>query len=302
MGYRFIANVIIPGKIRCETGLHIGGMVEGYEIGGMDNPIIKDPVTGYPYIPGSSLRGKMRSLLEWAEGKITTGGEVHTCAKSKEVENYKKSLLKGREQKNLNEEEKKEIEKQIKQKVSELIPDCPVCRSFGTPAEDERKIGPTRLIVRDAWPTEKTKTDLDTLQKEKGLPKAEWKMENVINRITSDATPREIERIPKDSEFKFELVYGIYDVDGENENKDIEHLKYVFEAMRLLEDSTLGGLGSRGSGQIKIFLQGDPIVRKKENYENGQLEKPKAEYIPLYDFSVDEFIKKVRNEVKKKNE
>ncbi len=254
MGYKFIANVIIPGKIRCETGLHIGGMVEGYEIGGMDNPIIKHPVAGYPYIPGSSLRGKMRSLLEWAEGEVTTNGEVHHCPK----------------------------------------PDCPVCRSFGTPAEDERKIGPTRLIVRDAWPTTKTREDLNNLQKEKGLPKAEWKMENVINRITSEATPREIERIPKDSEFEFELVYGIYDVDGENNNKDIEHLKYVFEAMRLLEDSALGGSGSRGSGQIKIFLQGEPVMRKKVDYENGQLEKPVSEYTPLSDFSVDEFIKKVK--------
>ncbi|OYD13895.1 type III-A CRISPR-associated RAMP protein Csm3 [candidate division WOR-3 bacterium JGI_Cruoil_03_44_89] len=259
MSYKFIANVIISGKIKCETGLHIGGMVEGYEIGGMDNPIIKDPVTGYPYIPGSSLRGKMRSLLEWAKGKVEVD-KVHHCPDS----------------------------------------DCPVCRSFGAPAEDERKIGPTRLIVRDACPTEETRESLDNLQKEKGLPKAEWKTENVINRITSAATPREIERVPKDSEFEFELVYGIYDVDGEKNNKDIKHLKYVFEALRLLEDSALGGSGSRGSGQIKIFLQGDPIVRKKENYENGQLEEPKGEYKPLSDFSVDNFIEAVRTTINNK--
>jgi CRISPR-associated protein Csm3 len=62
---QFKAHVIITGKIQCLTGLHIGGTEEGYEIGGMDNPVIKDKITGYPYIPGSSLKGKMRSMMEW---------------------------------------------------------------------------------------------------------------------------------------------------------------------------------------------------------------------------------------------
>lgn len=62
-----IANLTIKkirGKIYLKTGLHIGGGTEGIEIGGIDNPVIKDPKTGYPYIPGSSLKGKIRSLLE----------------------------------------------------------------------------------------------------------------------------------------------------------------------------------------------------------------------------------------------
>ncbi len=59
MGY-----CIASGKIRCETGLRIGGSKEALEIGGMDNPIIRHPVSGLPYIPGSSIKGKMRSLLE----------------------------------------------------------------------------------------------------------------------------------------------------------------------------------------------------------------------------------------------
>lgn len=228
MSYKFLANLIIKGKIRCETGLHIGGMVEGYEIGGMDNPVIKDPITGYPYIPGSSLRGKMRSLLEWAKGLVNNDGDVHVCNNQ----------------------------------------GCPVCRSFGVPAEEGRAIGPTRLIVRDAWPTEETKKNLDTLQREKGLPKVEWKSENVINRITSEATPRQIERVPKGSEFDFELVYGIYDVSDKGE-KDIEHLKYVFEAIELLEDSTLGGYGSRGSGKISIKIE-EMRLKKLEDYENNE--------------------------------
>ena len=66
----------VSGKIRVETGLHIGASSENIEIGGLDNPIIKDPLpeSGAPYIPGSSLKGKMRSLIEVKTGKIGKKG------------------------------------------------------------------------------------------------------------------------------------------------------------------------------------------------------------------------------------
>lgn len=51
-------------KISIETGLHIGAGREDFEIGEMDNPVVKDFETGIPYIPGSSLKGKIRFLLE----------------------------------------------------------------------------------------------------------------------------------------------------------------------------------------------------------------------------------------------
>ncbi|NUM32745.1 MAG: type III-A CRISPR-associated RAMP protein Csm3 [Bacteroidetes bacterium] len=53
----------ISFEITIITGLHIGGSKMDLNIGGIDNPVIKDP-NGIPYIPGSSLKGKMRSLLE----------------------------------------------------------------------------------------------------------------------------------------------------------------------------------------------------------------------------------------------
>ncbi|RLF57945.1 MAG: type III-A CRISPR-associated RAMP protein Csm3, partial [Thermoplasmata archaeon] len=56
---RLLGKVIITGKIETRTGLSIGGSRAGLEIGGVDNPVIKD-VEGKPYIPGSSLKGKMR--------------------------------------------------------------------------------------------------------------------------------------------------------------------------------------------------------------------------------------------------
>ncbi|RLF35499.1 MAG: type III-A CRISPR-associated RAMP protein Csm3, partial [Thermoplasmata archaeon] len=60
---KLLGKVVIEGKIRAETGLSIGGSQVGLEIGGVDRPVIKD-AEGKPYIPGSSLKGKMRSLLE----------------------------------------------------------------------------------------------------------------------------------------------------------------------------------------------------------------------------------------------
>ena len=61
-------------KITCTielvTGLHIGAESAAMRIGGTDNPVIKNPTNNYPYIPGSSIKGKMRSLLEWYVGIV----------------------------------------------------------------------------------------------------------------------------------------------------------------------------------------------------------------------------------------
>ena len=104
----------ITGKIVVKTGLHIGAGNDKVEIGGMDNPIIRNPLTREPYIPGSSIKGKMRSLMEWKLDKLkNTGGKVCSCGK----------------------------------------PECEICRIFGsanTRSEGAKDRGPTRLIVRDA--------------------------------------------------------------------------------------------------------------------------------------------------------
>jgi len=66
----FLGNIILKGKLITLTPLHIGGSKDKFEIGGVDKPVIKDPVTNYPYIPGSSLKGKLRMLLEFAENAV----------------------------------------------------------------------------------------------------------------------------------------------------------------------------------------------------------------------------------------
>lgn len=57
------AKVKISGTIELLSGLHIGGNTAFAAIGAVDSPIIKDPLSNLPLIPGSSLKGKMRSLL-----------------------------------------------------------------------------------------------------------------------------------------------------------------------------------------------------------------------------------------------
>jgi CRISPR-associated protein Csm3 len=59
---------VIQGTIELKTGLHIGGGDTEMHIGGTDNPVVKHPHTNEPYIPGSSLKGKIRSLLELKYG------------------------------------------------------------------------------------------------------------------------------------------------------------------------------------------------------------------------------------------
>lgn len=57
------SKIKISGKIEVITGLHIGGGGETGMIGAVDSPVVRDPHTHLPIIPGSSIKGKLRSLL-----------------------------------------------------------------------------------------------------------------------------------------------------------------------------------------------------------------------------------------------
>ncbi|MBW7888626.1 MAG: type III-A CRISPR-associated RAMP protein Csm3 [Bacteroidetes bacterium] len=223
---RFIGNIILKGKIECLTGMHIGGSKDKLEIGGVDSPVIRDPNRNLPYIPASSLKGKMRSALEFSLGKILPNkkGESSGC--------------------------------------NCLQPDCPVCRVFGSSAKD-RKTGPTRLLIRDAYPDEETIEMWENLDSE--LMYTEYKSENSIDRLTSAANPRFIERVVKGSKFDVELVYGVYKIDTVD---DTLFFKNVIEALKLLEHSALGGSGSRGYGQI-AFKFAEPFVVNRVDYVEG---------------------------------
>lgn len=65
---KLLGKVVISATIKAVTGLRIGAATSGLDIGGVDQPVLRDPVTDKPYIPGSSLKGKLRSLLTKAYG------------------------------------------------------------------------------------------------------------------------------------------------------------------------------------------------------------------------------------------
>lgn len=214
LDFKFLGKYIITADIRLKTGLHIGGTEEGFDIGGIDNQVIKDKISGCPYIPGSSLKGKMRSLLEWAHDKIVIG------------KNDKKDEWEGKPC---------------------TDPGEPIGIVFGIPAENHKGNvpGPTRLTVRDAYPDKKQIRKWEIALGEKIYTEA--KTENAIDRLTSAASPRSMERVPADSVFKAEFVYDVY------KKEDVQNLKILFESMMLLEDDYLGGGGTRGSGKIEFI-------------------------------------------------
>lgn len=208
-------RVFIEAHICAVTGLHIGGSGAGLEVGGLDKAVIRDPLTRRPYIPGSSLRGKMRSQTEKILGRPQNNRiaqvTIHTCKTEAE---YTRDG------------------------------GCPVCHVFGVPAELDYS-GPTRLVVRDALLTDDSAAALDEARTD--LRYGELKTEVAIDRVTSAATPRTIERVPAGAMFgPVELVFGIY------ERADFGRLKTVVDALQLVEDDYLGGSGSRGSGKIRF--------------------------------------------------
>ncbi len=162
-------------KLKVITGLHIGIGSDRPEIGGIDNPFIKDPVLNLPYIPGSSLKGKLRSLLET------------------ETEEYKIVY------------EKKENGKVIERINSEIL------KTFGGSDEPTRLIFRDLTLSENGgkknninFKEKFLKQDLQT----------EAKTEVAISRKTGKAAgtgPRTTERVPPDTEFEGELLIRYLD-------------------------------------------------------------------------------------------
>ena len=71
---RLISKKILAGKLRLLSGLHIGDSKEAADIGGVDSPVVRRKDNKVPYIPGSSLKGKLRCLLEQQAGITEVGG------------------------------------------------------------------------------------------------------------------------------------------------------------------------------------------------------------------------------------
>ncbi len=222
---KFIGKLILEGEMHCVTGLHIGAGKGSLEIGGADNPVVKDAF-GRPYVPGSSLRGRLRSLLEQATGMAVPSELVFLSKRKGQEVRIHQSDRPGDE----------------------------VCLLFGrSPGRLEKTTGeslnssaatPARLAVCDA-PLDETSIS-ESMRENLDDELTEVKSENAIDRITSQANPRTLERVPAGARFHVRMVLDILC------EEDKALLSSLMEALRLLEDDSLGGGGSRGSGQIRF--------------------------------------------------
>jgi CRISPR-associated protein Csm3 len=243
-----IGRVIITAKLDVLSGLHIGAGKDTIEIGGIDSPVIKNPHTGEPFVPGSSLKGKIRFLLEWAFGKIRESGEVWGPERGD---------------------------------TTEFDPDDAILRIFGTPAKVAIwKGGPTRLICRDA--------NLDPIWGkqvlDRGLSYTEAKTEVVIDRLAGKASdsaggPRQTERVPAGAKFDAEFVFKLYDT-GDGGARDRQCLAWFIAGLDLLEQDALGGSGSRGYGRVRfsdLTMKGlDGLEISLDNVWRGHRFDPKT--------------------------
>ena len=121
----------------------------------------------------------------------------------------------------------------------------------------DKMVYTTRLKVDDAYPTNDTIEKWKTFSPE-GI---EVKYENVLDRLTSRANPRSVERVPRGSEFRVTMSYKIFD------EEDVENVSVVFQSLKLVEDDYLGAYGSRGYGRVR-FKNISMRLKKREYYEN----------------------------------
>lgn len=66
----FLGQIVVSGVLECQSGLHVGGNRDAMNLAGVEFPIARDLATRLPIIPGSSLKGRLRGLLELLRGKV----------------------------------------------------------------------------------------------------------------------------------------------------------------------------------------------------------------------------------------
>ncbi|NLU49228.1 MAG: type III-A CRISPR-associated RAMP protein Csm3 [Syntrophomonadaceae bacterium] len=198
----------ITATLKLLTGLHIGASNDFSSIGAVDSVVVRDPLTRYPIIPGSSLKGKFRSLL----ARNIKGGPFYDI-KDEPIE--LKRLFGGETKTSKDNAEKRQL-------ISSRLQFFDIF-----------------LNKNSAKRLEKANTDLYL---------TEIKFENTISRLTGEANPRQLERVPARAEFDFFLVYNIEEPDEVEE--DFEFLATGF---KLLQLDYLGRGGTRGNGRVALY-------------------------------------------------
>jgi CRISPR-associated protein Csm3 len=211
------AITTITATLELVTGLRIGAGDSEMHIGGVDNTVIKHPHTQSPYIPGSSLKGKMRSLLEWRSGAVQQ--------EALDWKDYEKTS--GATQ----------------AEVRRILQLFGISGDAKLGVEQMSVVGPTRISFWDC----SLNAEWEKQIREDNFALTEVKSENRINRISGVAEhPRQTERVPAGAQFDFRLSVRKLAGDGP------ELLDTVLQGLKLLELDSVGGSGSRGYGKVKF--------------------------------------------------
>ena len=202
------------GSITLLSGLHIGDSKESVEIGGVDSPVIRRKDKNQPYIPGSSIKGKIRSLLDVSFGED-------------DIENYKSKDGKD---------------------IQRLFGSAAKSGNYGNPSrilfrdcylnsESEKKFKESEFTdmpyteIKFENTIDRIKgTSVNIRQIERVPAGAIFDFSMVLNIITQDGN--------LESAIKEEAIF----------------LNLLKRGFNLIEKDYLGGSGSRGYGQIAISI------------------------------------------------
>lgn len=240
--------ITIDSKLTLITGLHIGDADDGMKIGGVDSPVMKREIfcndegkVGFgerrkitePYIAGSSLKGKIRSLLEHHFKLIDPLGDGRVVDSNSEFGDRKKRDL--------------------------------IIKLFGESGATTGKvdgINITRAIFRDCFITQ----EIRKASLENKIELFEIKYENVIDRKTGTTIAgglRQIERVRSAVEFDFSMTIRVFQDENESLLRDT-----IILGLKLLELDALGGNGSRGYGKVRFDNINEKIEDLKKSINN----------------------------------
>ncbi len=222
---KLFEKVMLEYTLKCVTGLHIGDSKESTDIGGVDLPVVRRKDNNQPYIPGSSLKGKMRCLLDQvngrnADGKCLNDGSTvcQLFGALKNGDNEAQGNLPSR----LIVRDAYLTDESAKMLLNSTNTDMPFT---------EIKIENTIHRI--------TGVAQHPRQQERVPAGAEFEVKFMINVFADD-------------EKEVEIVRN-------------QHLKVLKQGIDLLNHDYLGGSGSRGYGQVKLVAkESEPVIKTWE--------------------------------------
>lgn len=237
--------------IKVVTGLFIGSGNTGMRIGGVDNEFIRNPNTNEPYIPGSSLKGKIRSLLEYDAGLLAVSANGGVLNISNLIHAKEKNIGNPIQMEN-------------------------ILKLFGIAADNKAKkednkqnnynFGITRLSFSDLKLKRNSDdfTEIFEVKPETSIDRSSGKAKEGFLRFT--------ERVIAGTEFQGSITLKVFEGMPHNDNmREFESI--LMKGLKLLEYDALGGSSSRGYGKVEVEFIGKNAETLNKEFKNYSIEQ-----------------------------